>query len=371
MHRTRPYARQQLNGSYRWVDAPCDKEVLLAHLAGTQTIALASSDARGWCRWVCLDCDMWDEQSLPQLVQVAATLAERRLPGLVEASRRGGHLWLFLDGLIPAVEARYVVLTALDELQASGTMVPPLEMYPDTRAPYSVGQAVRLPLGIHRRTGRRYPLLDRSGRPMQAASLAESLRYVLATPRVSAEEVRRRWAAFVAGHSPRVLEVMQGSGGARALTSASSTRLPAGGGGDRGQQEASRASEFLRTIGALGIGTRSAVIRWVDTHVSPIGLLDELVPSTELHRLGQGYLGWCPFHDDRAPDVDGGPGTPSFYVVDNQRYGWSWRCLSTHCPHSAGRMRHTFRLFQEVLGLDVVEAIQAACVRWPEAAQAT
>ena len=129
MHRTRPYARQQLNGSYRWVDAPCDKEVLLAHLAGTQTIALASSDARGWCRWVCLDCDMWDEQSLPQLVQVAATLAERRLPGLVEASRRGGHLWLFLDGLIPAVEARYVVLTALDELQASGTMVPPLDAF--------------------------------------------------------------------------------------------------------------------------------------------------------------------------------------------------------------------------------------------------
>jgi hypothetical protein len=112
------------------------------------------------------------------------------------------------------------------------------------------------------------------------------------------------------------------------------------------------------------------VIRWVDVHVSPLDLLEELAPETELERAGQGYLGWCPFHSDRAPQVDGIPGMPSFYVVQNTRYGWSWRCLSTNCVHAAGPMRHSFRLFQDLLALDASAAIQAALVRWPAAAAA-
>jgi hypothetical protein len=98
-----------------------------------------------------------------------------------------------------------------------------------------------------------------------------------------------------------------------------------------------------------------------------LDLLEELAPATDMRLAGQGYLGWCPFHDDHAPDAAGDSGTPSFYVVHNSRYGWSWRCLSTNCLHSDGPMRHTFRLFQELLQLDVVGAIGAALTRWPEA----
>ncbi len=113
------------------------------------------------------------------------------------------------------------------------------------------------------------------------------------------------------------------------------------------------------------IGTTSAVIRWVDAHVSPLELLAELAPETALRRVGQGYLGWCPFHDDHAPDALGQLGTPSFYVVHNRRYGWSWRCLSSNCAHSVGPMRHTFRLYQELLRMDAAAALLAARSRWP------
>jgi hypothetical protein len=113
------------------------------------------------------------------------------------------------------------------------------------------------------------------------------------------------------------------------------------------------------------------VIRWVDAHVSPLTVLDELAPTSAPHRSGQGYLAWCPFHDDRAPDAGGCPGTPSFYVVHNARFGWSWRCLSPNCLHHSGPLRHTFRLFQELLQLDVRAAIRAAAVHWPEATAAT
>jgi hypothetical protein len=108
------------------------------------------------------------------------------------------------------------------------------------------------------------------------------------------------------------------------------------------------------------------VLRWVDAYVSPLLLLAELAPASELRRAGQGYLGWCPFHDDRAPQADGSRGTPSLYVVQSARHGWSWRCLSSNCVQHAGPMRHSFRLFQELLGLNTRDALRAALERWPD-----
>jgi hypothetical protein len=115
------------------------------------------------------------------------------------------------------------------------------------------------------------------------------------------------------------------------------------------------------------VGTRSTVIRWVDAEISPLDLLEELAPDAEMRRRGKGYLGWCPFHDDRAPDGVGRPGTPSFYVIQDRRYGWSWRCLSINCSQHPGPMRHSFRLLQELIATDVKGAIRAAKARWPKA----
>ena len=78
-------------------------------------------------------------------------------------------------------------------------------------------------------------------------------------------------------------------------------------------------------------------------------VLADLAPACEWVAVGRGYLGWWPFHDDQAPDERGRPGRPSFYVVHDRFYGWSWRCFSTNCQQSLGPLRHTFRLFQLLL----------------------
>jgi hypothetical protein len=65
--------------------------------------------------------------------------------------------------------------------------------------------------------------------------------------------------------------------------------------------------------------------------------------------------------------VTGELGTPSFYVVQDRRHGWSWRCFSTNCAQSVGLMRHSFRLLQELLGISVAAAIGEAVSRWPAA----
>jgi hypothetical protein len=325
--RRQPYARQQEDGSYRWVFQRLDRLALLAHLQGKETLALSARDELGKCRWVCVDADAPD--GLPQLRLVQQALEHFALPSLLERSRRGGHLWLFFTLPQPASLATGVVHALLDPLYASGQLPQALEVYPDST---EMGHAVRMPLGIHRRTGQRYPFLDHVGTPIDLDDLPAAMAFALAQPAIRPEQVR--------------------AVAAQLSVSNQAVRIPS-------------AAVSQPSVPA-SFSTTSAVIRWVDEQVNLLDLLEELSPAMDMRLAGHGHLGWCPFHDDQAPDVDGDPGTPSFYVVYNRRYGWSWRCLSTNCPHSEGPMRHSFRLFQELLQLDVVSAIGAALTRWPE-----
>src|SRR5215468_8620272 len=101
--RRQPYARQQEDGSYRWVFQRLDRLALLAHLQGKETLALSSRDELGQCRWVCVDADGPDGVDQLRLVQQA--LEDHRASSLLECSRRGGHLWLFFSLPQPAALA--------------------------------------------------------------------------------------------------------------------------------------------------------------------------------------------------------------------------------------------------------------------------
>jgi hypothetical protein len=325
--RRQPYARQQDDGSYRWVFQRLDRLALLAHLQGKETLALASRDELGQCRWVCVDADA--PEGIVQLRLVQQALESHGLTSQLEQSRRGGHLWLFFSLPQPVSLATGVVQGVLDALYTSGQLPQVLEVYPDHT---DLGHAVRMPLGIHQRTGQRYPFLDRDATPIDLEDLPAAMAFALATQAIRPEQLRA--VAVQAGDSSQTARVLS-PGASQSSDSAPSS-------------------------------TTSAVIRLVDAQVNLLDLLEELAPATDMRLAGQGYLGWCPFHDDQAPDANGDPGTPSFYVVHNTRFGWSWRCLSTNCAHSDGPMRHSFRLFQELLQVDVVSAIGAALVRWPD-----
>jgi len=387
LNRAQPYARQQEDGSYRWVHAPCDVRVLARHLRGEETIALAALDEAGRCCWACLDTDGTD--GLVQLHRVRDALAARGVMALLEASRRGGHLWLLFDQPTPAARARSFLRGLLRELVAAGRFsTAGLEIYPDTDRPDALGHAVRLPLGVHRRTGRRYPMLDRDGTPLVFPDRVAALAYLLAYPRILPAQLDAAFTSLAdlpIGEVPRrfPLPPLQSApplpvAPSRAPTSAASRVSPESTVSSvssvaRTSNEAERVprltEQLLPTTASPRSGTWSPMIRWVDAHVSPLDLLEELCPRSEMRQAGHGFLGWCPFHDDRAPsEVDGTPGTPSFYVVENARYGWSWRCLSSPCPFSQGPMKHSFRLFQILLGFDgeAGAAIRAAYARWPE-----
>ena len=141
-----------------------------------------------------------------------------------------------------------------------------------------------MPLGIHRRTGQRYPFLDQDGTPIDLEDLPAAMAFALAQPAIRPEQLRA-----VAAHTR--CRQLRPARAPPAASSPSSVAAPS--------------------------STTSAVIRWVDAQVNLLDLLEELAPATDMRLAGQGYLGWCPFHDDQAPDANGDPGTPSFYVVHN------------------------------------------------------
>jgi hypothetical protein len=329
VNRARPYALQQVDGSYRWIHDAVTGATLAAHLAGDLTLALSSADARGLAKWACLDID---QRVTPEvLLRLRDTIAERGLPGTVEASRRGGHLWLLFEAPVPAAIVRTAVLGLLGTVEVQDLEAAACEVYPEAWTHGALGHAVRHPLGVHRLTGKCYPLFDEDGLPCAYTSPEAALRALLTLPWIPRRLVEDLATQF-------------------ALSAQAPSLEP-----DEVTPPATRSS------------TRSAMIRWIDTHISPLDLLAEYAPDAQMRRRGQGYLGWCPFHDDKAPDAHGQPGTPSFYVVYNTRHGWSWHCLSTNCPQHDGPMRHSFRLFQELNGLDVAGALVVAVLRWPEA----
>lgn len=322
VNRPQPFALQQTDGSYRWVRQRCDPTVLQQHLAGELTVAVSSLDAVGW--WVCLDVDAAD--GLPQLVTLRDALALLGFSGIVEASRRGGHCWLLFANNVPASLARQAIQGVLARLQAEEVSVPPHELYPDTSTSGALGHAVRLPLGVHRQTGRRYPLLGTDGAPLAFSSLEGSLAWFVGQPRIPVSWLKSTW-----GPPPED----------------AASPLP------------------------VASATRSAVIRWVDAQVHPLDLLAEDAPTSAMRQVGRGYLGYCPFHADAAPQEDGSPGTPSFYVVQHRTYGWEWRCLSTNCRYHGYPMHHSFELFCALRDLDPRAGIQAAHQHWPEAGEVT
>jgi len=151
--RTDRYLVQQGNGRYCSFQARLTSGFMQDHLAGRCTLASYVITEEGLCRFVVFDADADD--GLFQLFQVQQALAEVAVPSYLERSRRGGHLWVFLAQALPPRLVRRALLSYC---------LPGMEFFPahETADFEHPGYAVRLPLGVHRKSGRRYPFVEYS-----------------------------------------------------------------------------------------------------------------------------------------------------------------------------------------------------------------
>jgi hypothetical protein len=146
------YAVQQRDGSYRPVYQPLSLSRLADHLSGRSTLGTYVLDQVGTCSFAVFDADMAD--GLERLVRLSGELAAQGISLVVEASRRGGHLWVWLSQPMTALVVRAWLLPYA---VAYG-----VELYPkqDGLRPGGVGSLVRLPLGVHRQSGLWYPFME-------------------------------------------------------------------------------------------------------------------------------------------------------------------------------------------------------------------
>jgi len=146
------YAVQQRNGSYWRVMEPLTLPLLEAHLLGRWTLGTYLLDEQCRCSFAAFDADRPD--GLGQLVGLAMELAQQGIPTVLEASRRGGHLWIHFVEPTPAHVVRAWLLPYAQTLA--------LELYPkqETLGPDGACSLIRLPLGIHQRTRHWYPFVQ-------------------------------------------------------------------------------------------------------------------------------------------------------------------------------------------------------------------
>jgi hypothetical protein len=170
------YPIQLEDGRYATVRKRLNLETVVAHLQGALTLGAYALDRSNRAKWVCFDAD--NAEGWHRLLRMAESLSDRAVTPYIELSRRGGHLWLFLplNLRLSGVDAR----RAGHQLIADYNLEK-IEFFPKqdllTTGP---GSLVRLPLGYHRKTGRRYHFVTLEGTPI-APTIREQIR-VLAHP---------------------------------------------------------------------------------------------------------------------------------------------------------------------------------------------
>jgi hypothetical protein len=236
--------------------------LLAAHLAGELTLGTYVLDQDSQAGYVVLDAD--DGAGEERLARLAAALEGEGVPGYLEQSRRGAHLWFFFAERVSGKDARAFGQGVIERHQLDD-----VELFPkQDQLGSGPGSLIRLPFGRHQLTGRLYGFVTPSGE-----RLAPTIRQQITLLRSPEVVSHYGFAAYqsVAGLTIEVKE---------------------------------------RELAALPAETVSDRIKQAVTVLEFVSQYVDLKPTAS------GALGLCPFHDDHHP---------SFGVNDEANF---WHCFA-------------------------------------------
>jgi hypothetical protein len=155
------------------------------HLNGDLTINLyAINPHTQSSKWVAIDADF--DGSLEALFQLQWELKQDGLDAALEQSRRGGHLWIFGDEPLLTSQCRiyiYNLALRLGVPVKGGGLKQGIEIFPrqDQIENGAYGNAIRAPLGVHRKSNRRYWFYEADLNPEAQLAYLQQLRKLTAT----------------------------------------------------------------------------------------------------------------------------------------------------------------------------------------------
>ncbi len=148
--RRNDHALQLADGRYTRVGTDLTYETLFWHLEGRQTLGTYVINELNQCSFAVFDSDA--STGLSDLATVQINLIANDIPSYLEQSRRGAHLWVFFAEPTSAALVRAWLLPFCPV---------GVEFYPKQEAANfeHPGSLIRLPLGVHLRSGERYPFV--------------------------------------------------------------------------------------------------------------------------------------------------------------------------------------------------------------------
>ncbi|MBZ0283150.1 MAG: hypothetical protein K8L97_20600 [Anaerolineae bacterium] len=291
------YAIQKPEGDYGAVKHPLTLHHVEQHFRGEITLGAYALTPQNHAHWICFDAD--DDDMFTHVQELAKELANQAIPAYIEPSRRGGHVWLFTPPL-SGTDARRFGKQLLAEHH-----IEHMELYPKQSSLITgPGSFVRLPLGIHRKSGRRYHFVTFTGEPL-APTIREQIA-ILATP----ERVPQTFIDHILSSAPEAKPVFP-------------------------------TPRFQRKNVITG-DTPSERIK------NRVSVYDFVSQYVELDQSGRGL---CPFHDDHVQ---------SFSVNQQDNY---WNCFAECGKPSGGSVIDFWMRWRETHGesadfkLTIVELI--------------
>jgi hypothetical protein len=257
------FASQLEDGRYVAIYEPLTENHLVHHLQGHITLGTYILTPESKARHMVIDAD--GDDGLVDLAEMSYQLETKGIPSYLETSRRGGHLWLFFKNFQEGVRVRALGNDILKAFGMEGT-----ELFPKQgKLQSGPGSLVKLPFGIHKKSGQRYPFIKRDGSWI-ASTVREQI-HLLSSPQTVPEVLLASY------------EVMEPESPEKPLPKASGTIY--------------ESSEIERVKMA-------------------VPLLDFISSFVALKPVASGGLGCCPFHDDHHP---------SFGVNKEGNY---WQCFA-------------------------------------------
>jgi hypothetical protein len=256
------FPQQLEDGRYICRHEQLTAEHLYDHLKGEITLGTYLLNKENKARFIVFDSDQengWDE-----LLKTGEKLEKANIPSYLEKSRRGGHLWIFLEHPTDGGIVRKFANTIMEAYHIKGC-----ELFPkQAKVEDGLGSLVRLPFGIHRLTGKRYGFYYPNGELLgntitQQISALQSIRLL------SVDQLKQ------SNHLASSVEIQNHD--------------------PISYHEKSPLSEKIK---------------------SQITALDFISRYVELKPTASGAIGRCPFHDDHHP---------SFGVNVEKNY---WHCFA-------------------------------------------
>lgn len=193
---------------------PLTGREIAKHLVGTQTVGVYQLK-ENTVKWVCFDIDIQkgaevDPADAPkQVARLQASLDRWHIPYLIENSgSRGVHIWLFFTEPVQASHALAFGRFLLQDVAVIDGFG--IELFPKQAIAHNLGNVVKLPLGIHRKTGNRCFLMDHNHRP-----IADPWAALASVGTIGPQSLAR----FLATHKidPKAFEPSPSTGRTRAL----------------------------------------------------------------------------------------------------------------------------------------------------------